>query len=480
MKIAFISAEVVPFAKTGGLADVAGALPKILAEKGHEVVVIMPHYKAINNEKYNLTEITQKLPITLKGYDIDMTVYKSDAIAGVTTYFIGSGGLFFRDGIYGHNDDEYRFTAFCLGVMALLPIIDFKADILHANDWHTSLIPVFLKTSYKSNPFYKNTSSVFTIHNLAYQGTFGEYTLDIAGLPRDLFTPDCLEFYGNFNFLKVGLIFGDKINTVSETYAKEIQTQEYGEMLDGVLKKRKKDLSGIVNGIDYDIWSPKNDEYISKKFTIESFSGAKAENKLALQKKLGLKQDENIPIFGLVSRLSYQKGIDVLIESLKNILAAKSIQAVFLGTGDDVYHREVVNLSHKYPFNVSVNFEFNDPLSHEIYASSDFFFMPSRYEPCGLGQLISMSYGTLPIVRSTGGLEDTVENIDLENNTAGTGIKFALANAEALTGAINRALKVYENKKLFNESRKKAMEKDFSWSASAEKYLRLYNDLLEK
>ena len=478
MRIAFISAEVVPFAKTGGLADVAGALPKILAEKGHEVIVVMPHYKQIDNEKYGVEKVTDALPIQLKGYPIDMTVHVSCAIPNVKTYLIGSGGLFFRDGIYGHNDDEYRFTAFCLGVMELLPLIGFQPDIVHANDWHTALIPTLLATTRNSNPFYAKTSSVFTIHNLAYQGLFGEYVLDIAGLPHELFTSECLEFFGNFNFLKAGILYGDKVTTVSETYAKEIMTEEYGEKLDGVLKTRKNDLLGIVNGIDYDIWSPKTDKYIAKNFSTDDIT-LKKENKRALQERFGFKTDENIPLFGLVSRLSWQKGIDILIESLKGILAEKEIQTVFLGTGDENLKRELIKLARKYPQKVSVTFDFDDPLSHQIYAGSDFFFMPSKYEPCGLGQLISMSYGTLVIARATGGLEDTVTNIDRENSIAGTGVKFTDMNSFALANAIKRAMAIYENKEILDKSVKRAMTEDFSFNVSAEKYIELYNDLVK-
>jgi len=476
MRIAFISAEVVPFAKTGGLADVAGALPKVLAECGHEVIVIMPHYKQIDNEKYGIKKVTDTLSIKLKDHEIDMTVCVSDAIPNVKTYLIGSGGLFFRDGIYGHNDDEYRFTAFCLGVMELLPFIDFRPDVCHANDWHTALVPTLLKTTHKNNPFYAKTSSVFTIHNLAYQGLFGEYVLDIAGLPHELFTRENLEFYGSFNFLKAGILYSDKVTTVSETYAKEIMTEEYGEKLDGVLKTRKDDLVGIVNGIDYDIWSPKTDSYIAKKFSINDVS-LKKENKRALQERFGFKIDENIPLFGLVSRLSWQKGIDVLIESLKGILAEKEIQVVFLGAGDENLKRELVKLAKKYPQKVSVTFDFDDPLSHQIYAGSDFFFMPSKYEPCGLGQLISMSYGTLVIARATGGLEDTVTNIDLERGIAGTGVKFVDMNHLALTDAIKRALMIYANKDILTASIQHAMNEDFSFGVSAEKYINLYTAL---
>ena len=479
MKIAFISAEVVPFAKTGGLADVAGALPKTLNVLGDETIIVMPHYKIIDNEKHRLTLVTDKLPIKLGDDNVNMTVYKSQAIDGVTTYFVGNGDMFYRDGIYGHADDEYRFTAFCKGVMDLLPSIDFCPDIIHANDWHTSLIPVFLKTTYKDNPFYRNTATVFTVHNLAYQGVFGEYVMDIAGLPNELFTADCLEFYGKFNFMKAGLIFSDKINTVSKTYAKEIQTKECGEDLDGVLLSRKKDLSGIVNGIDYDIWSPRIDYHIKEKFTIKTVS-KKMKNKSAAQKELGLTVDENIPVFGLVSRLSYQKGLDILVDALKEILPKEQMQVMLLGNGEQVYVDKLLELRNEFPKQISVCFEFNDSLSHRIYAVSDFFFMPSRYEPCGLGQMISMSYGTLPIVRATGGLEDTVKEITNRSDTKGTGFKFEELSSYALIDKIEKALKIYKNKDVLNIARTNAMKEDFSWNKSAKDYSKLYLQAMKK
>ncbi|MDD2680423.1 MAG: glycogen synthase GlgA [Candidatus Omnitrophica bacterium] len=456
MKIVMCASEVVPFAKTGGLADVAGALPLALEKEGQEVIIIMPRYKAVDSAKFNLKKLNSGILAGVAGKNIRV-------------YFIENEEYFNRDGLYGdkngdHKDNLDRFSYYCRKALELLKEINFKADIIHCHDWQSSLVPVFLKTIFNSDPFYKNMRTVLTIHNIGYQGLFLKEEFSKLSLDWNLFNIEGLEFYGKINILKGGMLFADVINTVSPTYAKEIQTKAFGFGLEGVLNKRRDSVFGILNGLDYDIWNPETDKFIARNFSAADPSGkAKDKEDLEALCKLPLKKD--VPLIGIVSRLAEQKGFDILAEGIDEI-CKMGIQMVILGTGDLKYHEVMQEMVAKYPKVISLNLRFDDPLAHKIYAGSDIFLMPSRYEPCGLGQLISLRYGTIPLVFKTGGLADTVNS---EN-----GFIFSNYSKLALIKTIRRALAAFKDKKEWEALVKNAMRCNFSWDASAKKYLELY------
>jgi len=478
LKILFAAAEVVPFAKTGGLADVAGALPKVLAAQGHDVRIVMPRYGSIDGDKYGLKPVTGPFTIPHGREEISISIEQSDAIAGVPTYFIRNDYLYNRDSLYGQGDDDHRFIAYCRGMLEMLPEIGWTPDIIHCNDWHTGLVPVYLKTIYAENPALRDIATLFTIHNQAYQGSFPAEVMNLAGLPWGLFTWDQLEFWGQLNFMKAALIYADTISTVSETYAKEIQTPEYGERLEGVLTYRKKNLYGIVNGIDYTIWNPRTDTLIPATFTPERLDG-KAACKQELQREMGLTVDPKVPLFGLISRLSSQKGLDLLDKVLPALLADQQMQVVILGTGDQYFHDMLTKLAALHPDKLAVALKFDNTLAHRIYAGSDLFLMPSRYEPCGLGQMISLAYGTVPLVRATGGLADTVHEFEPEAST-GNGFIFSSYTPKALRMAFSRALNAFNNPAQWGSVVQNAFQCDYSWEASAKKYLEVYHKTVSK
>lgn len=474
LKILYAAAEVVPFAKTGGLADVAGALPKVLAGMGHDVRVVMPLYQCIDREKYRLRPVTPTFRIPHGGDFIDIRIEESDAIPGVITYFIRNDYLFGRDGLYGHEDDDHRFVAYCRGIMEMFPQLGWTPDVINCNDWHTGLVPVYLKTLYANRSGYANIATLYTIHNLAYSGQFTPHIMELAGLPWELFTWNRLEFYGGFNFMKAGLLYADTLSTVSETYAKEIQTPEYGERLEGVLAYRAADLYGILNGIDYHEWHSQTDKFIPEHFSPEELTG-KARDKKLLQKKMGLPQNADVPLFGIVSRLSSQKGLDLLEEALPDLLDEQAMQLVILGTGDGHYHEMLESLAAKFPKKLAVALKFDNALAHHIYAASDLFLMPSRYEPCGLGQMISLAYGTVPVVRATGGLADTVKEFKGNGRSKGNGFVFEDYTSDALSSTILRALKCYgDPRDCWSKVVQNAFACDYSWEASAKKYVKVY------
>jgi starch synthase len=456
MKIVICASEVVPFAKTGGLADVAGALPLALEKEGQEVIVILPRYKAIDAAKFNLKTSGDGILAGTLGQ-------------GIKVYFIENAGLFNREGLYGdkqgdHPDNLERFSFYCRRSLELLKEINFKPDIIHCHDWQSSLIPVFLKTVYSQDPFYKKIRTVLTIHNIGYQGLFPREEFPKLGLDWSLFSMEGLEFYGKVNILKGGMLFADLINTVSPTYAREIQTKEFGFGLEGVLNKRKDSVFGILNGLDYDIWDPQRDKFIARNFSITDLTG-KARDKEDLQALCKLPLKKGVPLVGIVSRLAEQKGFDILAEGI-DAICKMDIQMVILGTGDLKYHQVMQEMVAKYPKVISLNLKFDDPLAHKIYAGSDIFLMPSRYEPCGLGQLISLRYGTIPLVFKTGGLADTVN--------ADNGFVFSNYSKMALVKTIRRALAAFQDKKQWDALVQNALKCNFSWDASARKYLELY------
>lgn len=473
LKILFVSAEVTPFAKTGGLADVAGSLPLSLASMGHDVRVVMPRYKQINAD----TKYTADFPVMMGWRNETCIVreseinYKDGEKAGnIPAYFIDNYHYFYRDGIYCHYDDGERFAFFCNAVMDMLPAIGFQPDVIHCNDWHSGPICMLLKERYKNDQFYSNMATIYTIHNLQYQGHFSKDILKVFNVGDEVFTPEKTEFYGMFNFMKAGLVYADIINTVSETYAKEIQTEECGEKLEGLLKRRKDDLYGVVNGIDYNEFNPSRDYRIYRNFDIGNID-RKLDNKHALQKELGLPVG-NIPVIGLISRLTGQKGLN-LVEEVIDEMFKNDMQFVLLGTGDDYYENTFKNIRMKYPDKMGVFIGFNAELAQRIYAGSDMFLMPSRFEPCGLGQIISLRYGTIPVVRATGGLAETV--VDVDESTEGNGFSFSEFSSKEMLDTINRALKLYNEKPdQWKRLVERAMSQDFSWDRSAKKYEELY------
>ena len=477
MKVLYVSAEVSPFAKTGGLADVAGSLPGALAAEGHDVRVVMPRYGQIKAAMEYRTDF----PVNIRGRNEACIIREGRLESGekglpesVPVYFVDSYTYFGREGIYGFYDDGDRFSFFCMAVLQMLPHIGFQPDVINCNDWHTGPICMLLKEKYSDDPFYKGIASVYTIHNLQYQGNFSRDFTMVFDLPGDVFTPQKVEFYGSFSFMKAGIVYADKINTVSEKYSDEIQTPEYGENMEGILRDRRNDLSGIVNGISYEAFDPETDKDIYENFGPDSLEGKK-KNKTALQKELGLPV-KDVPLLGIVSRLSGQKGFDLILNAAKELFK-KDIQLVLLGTGDQYYADGFSRLMLEYPDKVSVRIAFSAVLAQRIYAGCDMFLMPSRYEPCGLGQIISLRYGTIPIVRATGGLAETILDYNTDNSR-GNGFSFTEFNEASFLDAVNRALEAYKDKDIWTEIVRNAITSDYSWERSAQKYLGVYQRAL--
>ena len=462
MKIAMLASEVVPFAKTGGLADVVGALPLALEDCGQEVIIIMPKYKCVTDVKFKITRVAKDISSSVIGKNIKV-------------YFIENNAYFNRDSLYMDKDGDYkdnleRFAYFCRRALELLKEINFSADILHLHDWQASLAAVYLKNIYSQQNFYRRMKCILTIHNLGYQGIFAKEEFGRLGLDWNIFDINGLEFYNKVNLLKGGIVFADFINTVSPTYAKEIQTKELGFGLEGLLRQRRDVVSGIINGLDYSVWDPNTDKFIILNYSQRSIDD-KALNKEELQKKCNLPIDKNIPVLGMVSRLAEQKGLDIFVESLEE-LCKMDIQLVILGTGDLKYHQDLKAALDKNPRKMSLNLKFDDPLAHKIYAGSDIFLMPSQYEPCGLGQLISLRYGTIPLVYKTGGLADTINNHN--------GFVFDKYTKVGLLKSIKKAVLAFKDKDKWMRLVSNAMECNFSWKASAHKYVQLYAQAKEK
>lgn len=471
LKILFVSAEVAPYAKTGGLADVAGSLPQKLKDMGHDVRVALPGYQLIDSRQSYVTDFS----VELDGQQRTCIARTIDD-ANCTTYTLNNYHYYDRECIYCYEDDGARFAFLCKASLELLKAIDFKPDILHLNDWHVGPAALLLKEQYqKEDSFYEGIKTVFTIHNLEYQGHFGKNMLDILSLSDTYFTPDGVEFYGMFNFLKAGLVYADKINTVSKNYMEEILTPAFGERLEGVLQDRRKDLYGIINGISYDVFNPLQDPFIPYPFDERSLNG-KAENKRALQAELGLPQ-KNVPLITVVHRLASQKGLNLVIDAFEEMMTME-VQFALLGLGDPHLEGTFLKFMKQYPQKVSTRIEFNEELSHRLYAGGDIFLMPSIFEPCGLGQMISLRYGTIPIVRETGGLKDTITDID-QDPVLGNGFSFREKTADDYLGALKRAVNTYQNEPgTWMEMVKRGLESDFSWDRSAKEYLAVYQKAL--
>ncbi len=460
MKIVICASEVVPFAKTGGLADVCGALPSALEKLGHEVIIITPRYKS--------SKIQVPAPIVRIGKNVRVC-------------FVESSHYFGREGLYGESGDEYkdnleRFAYFCHEALSILKDIKFSPDIIHCHDWHTALIPVLLKTNYHNDPFFKNIRSVLTIHNLAYQGVFPKRQYEKLGIDGHVFHTQGLEFYDQVNVLKGGIIFADAITTVSPQYSKEIQTYELGCALDGVLRNRSQDIYGILNGLDYEVWNPKDDPFLDFPFVSSDVNERKGQNKLVVQAAMDLPLKEKIPVFGFVGRLCIQKGLDIMMDAINGIVAREA-QVVFTGVGDKKYHRMIEEAASRHPRHVGKFLKFDERMAHKIYAASDFFLMPSVYEPCGLGQMIALRYGTIPIVHKIGGLADTIHLYDPIHKT-GNGFVFTQYTKGAFIEAVEEALKVYKQNVQMEDLRQHALHYRFSWEKSAKEYMRVYQKCL--
>lgn len=485
MKILVVSSEVVPFAKTGGLADVAGALPISLANLGHDVRVVMPRYGMIDDAKYNLLPILSDIHVRLGSEhyvaQISRTMLPDTE---VPVYFVANPHFFDRAHLYqvkgvDYPDNALRFAFFSKTVIWLLKGLDWIPDIIQCNDWQTALVPVYLRTDPDMNadPALRSVRILYTIHNLAYQGLFDAPEASKVDVESSLFHPAGLEFYGKLNLMKGGILFSDEISTVSRRYAEEIQTPEYGAGLEGVLASRRDHLTGILNGIDYTKWNPEVDQLIPIRFSPKRMTG-KTKCKAALQEETGLSVSPETPLIGIISRLDPQKGFDILREAMDEVLK-KNLQLVLLGTGVPEYHKFFEKLARKYPERVSVNLKFDEGLAHRIEAGSDMFLMPSRYEPCGLNQLYSLKYGTIPIVRKTGGLADSITDTTPETlkSQEATGFVFEEYSAAELVRTIERALQTFGKKTAWKQLVKSAMAKDFSWNASARAYLELFEKM---
>lgn len=476
-KILFVTSECVPFVKTGGLGDVAGALPKVLNQKGCDARVIMPKYGAIPQQYKERMRYIDHIYIKMNWRSQYCGIFELDH-DGVKYYFIDNEFYFGGPTIYGpiHEDIE-RFAFFDKAVLAMLQVVDFFPDILHCNDWQAGMVPVLLRAHYSYDGRYNAMKSVMTIHNLKFQGIYDKKTIaDVCELSNDYFTPDKLEFYKDASFLKGGMVYADYITTVSPTYAEEIKSDYFGERLNGLLNARSGSLCGIVNGISYDDWNPATDKFIYHNYDAGRLDD-KYVNKLALQQDLGFEQNADKFLIGMVTRLTGQKGMDLVECVMDSILSNPRVQIVILGTGEQRYEDSLRFFEWKYSGRVSAQIKFDNALSHKIYAGCDVFLMPSLFEPCGLSQMISMRYGTLPIVRETGGLKDTVEPYNEYENT-GTGYSFANYNAHEMLGRIESAYTTFAlNRGAWTAMQKRAMAKDFSWNVSADKYIELYDRL---
>ena len=482
LKVLFVAAEAVPFAKTGGLGDVIGSLPKELKQQGIDARVILPNYQDIPEQYKKQMVFKNKFPVQV-GWREKYCGVLEFVFEGITFYFIDNEYYFKRYGFYGYDDDAERFGFFCRAVLEALPVLDFVPDILHCHDWHTGMVSVMLDAHYRHLPMYQHIKTLFTIHNLRYQGVFDKGILhDILSLDWKYFNGDGVEFYNAVNFMKGGLAYSNVISTVSHTYAQEIQDPYFGENLDGFLRKRQGDLVGIVNGIDYDMYNPATDEKIASRYNVGSLS-KKAKNKLDLQQQLGLVVNAEIPIVAIVSRLVGPKGMDLVEGIMADQLKQMSMdhydaQLVILGTGEARYENFFKYLAWQYPGKVSANILFDDTLARKIYAGADMFLMPSLYEPCGIGQMIAMRYGCVPIVREIGGLRDTVELYNQESGT-GNGFVFTNYNAHEMFATINHAITIFKDKKQWNKIVTNAMKSDYSWKSSAKKYQEVYKKMIE-
>lgn len=479
LKVWFASSEVEPFIKTGGLADVAGSLPKALRELDIDIRVVLPKYSQIDSKFVSQMEFMGSCQVELSWRKQYCGVYRFN-YNNVKFYFLDNEYYFFREGLYGLYDDGERYSFFCKAILDVLPLIGFQPDIIHLNDWQTGMVSLLLDAHYRNieGGFYKNIHTLFTIHNLRYQGVFPKNILgDLLGLDWKYFNVDGVEFYNMINFLKAGLSYSSALSTVSRTYAEEIKYDFFGENLQDLIRRRFDDMYGIVNGIDFIVNDPKTDTRLYASYDKDNLGG-KYDNKRKLQEELGLDVSNDVPLVSIISRLVDQKGLD-LVEHMLPELLEMGIQFIVLGTGDKHYEDFFLYTQSKYPGRVSANIKYNSILAQRIYAGSDMYLMPSLYEPCGLSQLFSMRYGTVPIVRETGGLKDTVVSYNVFTKE-GTGFSFTNYNAHEMKDAVARAIEIYKDKEEWEQLVKRCMSQDFSWQNSAKEYKALYESIMER
>ena len=482
LKVLMAFSEMAPFAKTGGLADVAGSLPSALRELGCDVRVVMPFYNRFIEKIADKKLSVENLSVPAGSQMLAADIYQVRLDDGVVVYFIQRDEFFDRSYLYGTPKGDYfdnfqRFTYFSRAVLVLCPELQFKPDVVHAHDWQSGLVPAYLKHLYGSEKYWIETTSVFTIHNIAYQGRFAPELFPLTGLPAHFFSMDGMEFWGGINFMKAAIVCADVITTVSQRYAEEIQTRAYGQGLEGVLQTKRSRLHGILNGADYGEWNPETDPYIAANYSRQNLGG-KSICKLDLLRELQLPEKlMNRPLLGAISRLADQKGFD-LLTAVFDKLIAQDIGFVILGVGDDKYHRVLTALADRYPEKVSVQLKFDESLAHKIEAGADIFVMPSRYEPCGLNQIYSLRYGTVPIVRATGGLYDTIKPFSPADDEEGVGFIFDKYEPDSFYRACIEALTLFNQPETWQQIMQNGMAKDFSWKFSARKYLELYEKAL--
>lgn len=483
LRILFVTPEAVPFAKTGGLADVAGALPKFLQHLGCEVALVMPYYRMVRESGHPIESLGEGIEVPIGDETLRADLYRAKMPSGITVYFLGREEYFDRTYLYStprgdYFDNAERFIFFSKAVPLLSKHLGAYPDILHHHEWQTGLIAAYLRTLYESDPFFSSTAVVFTIHNIAYQGIFRKEKFGLTGLPWETYNPEGIEFWERINLMKAGIVYADVINTVSKKYSEEIQTPEFGYGLEGILRKRREDLYGILNGVDYQHWDPATDPNLVAPYSLENLSGKKACKK-DLLRIFGLPASlERVPLLGVISRLADQKGFDLLAEILDELLGLE-VGLVLLGTGEKKYHDLFTEVAKKYPQKAGIRIAYDDPLAHKIEAGADLFLMPSKYEPCGLNQIYSLKYGTIPVVRATGGLDDTIVSYDPVTRR-GNGFKFKRYEAKEFLGEIKRAISFFYQPEHWSQLIRNAMSSDFSWQRSAEAYLQLYEKALEK
>ncbi len=475
MHIAFVASECVPYSKTGGLADVVGALPRALANLGHQVSVYLPRYR--QTKLADAETVVHSITVPFDDKYRFCSVLAASASAGIKFYFVDYPPYFDREALYGTSAADYpdnaeRFALFSRAVLEASKVLGIP-QVFHCHDWQSALVPVMLRTLYAEDPAFRETGTVFTIHNMGYQGLFPPDILPLLMLPWDLFTISQMEFFGQVNFLKGALVFSDYVTTVSKKYSQEIQTTEYGFGLEGVLRNRAATVTGILNGVDYDEWSPQNDRYIAAKYSAQDLSG-KQKCKQDLLNAYGISSaDAKVPVIGIVSRFAAQKGFD-LIAQIMDRLALEPMTMVVLGTGDKLYEEMFQRLHKQFPNKIAIKVAYDNAIAHKIEAGADMFLMPSRYEPCGLNQIYSLKYGTVPIVRATGGLDDTIEPGDARTGK-GTGFKFTDYTGEALLATVKQALTAYRDQTSWQTLMRNGMGRDFSWGASAREYGKIYD-----
>ena len=483
LKILFVSSEVVPFAKSGGLADVSGALPAALRELGMDVRIVMPLYSAVKKSMLDKTPVISNLAVSNGEKVLTASIFDTKSKKYVPTWFVNREDLFARPNLYGDSTGDYydnleRFSFFSQAALETARELNFRPDIIHCHDWQTGLIPALLKGPY-SGKFFSNTHVLFTIHNIGYQGIFPEAKLAVTGLKRNnYYHQEGLEYWGNISLLKSGIVYSDAVSTVSPTYAEEIQSSELGLGMEGVLANQKDSLFGILNGVDYNVWNPETDKYIVRKYSSKDITG-KALCKTDLLEEMNLDSSlKKKPLFGMVSRLDKQKGLDLLLEILDELIALGA-GIILLGSGDKYIEGAMLDAAKRHRGKIGIGTGFNDPLAHKIIAGSDVFLVPSIYEPCGLTQMYALKYGTVPLVRATGGLNDTVFQYD-SNTEAGNGFKFKSATSGELLRSIKQAVALYKDKTEWKKLISNGMKEDFSWKKSAEKYIEIYRNLKNK